>query len=117
MADRAFFKVLKSKLNIGKLTIENKYRIQCLIFIKIILVLITSALFAYAQLIEKNIEISLPKFIDWLREGRLKEAILLNNFRNIYSEIELNLDRLCKQKRRRKTSLVKIKKEKTKKIA
>jgi hypothetical protein len=112
-----FFKAIKSKLNIDNLTGENKYRIQCLIFIKIILVLIVSILFAYAQLIGKNIEISLPKFIDWLKDGRLKEAILENNFTNIYNEIEWNIDRICKKKRRRKTSLEKIKKEKNKKTA
>lgn len=107
-----FFKSIKSNLNVDKLTGNNKYRIQCLIYIKIILVLMISVLFAYAQLIERNNEISLPKFIDWLKDGRLREAILTNSFKNIFKEIERDAANLCKQKRRRKTSLEKIKKEK-----
>ena len=104
-----FFKSMKSNLHVDKITGSNKYRIMCLIFSKIILVWISSILYAYAQSIVKDkYEISLPKFIDWLKDGRLKEAIVLKDFENFIHELERDKYWLCKQKRRLKTSLERL---------
>jgi hypothetical protein len=99
-----FFKNLKSNLCIDKLTGKNKYRILCIIYIKIIMTFITTILHAYAQSIEEENEkeVSLYKFTQWLKEeSRLKKALVTGNLSGLLRELERDIDLLCKEKRKR----------------
>lgn len=98
-----FFKNMKSNICINKLTGKNKYRIQCILYTKLIIVWIIAILHAYAQMKVGDKEISLSKFTDWLmEEGRLKKAFVKRDFSNLLDELDRNCDLLCKQKRKNK---------------
>lgn len=101
-----FFKNMKSNLNVDNLTGNNKYRILCIIYIKIALTWIVTNLYAYAQgFVDAEMEVSLDQFTKWLKEeGRLKKALVAGDLSDLLNEIERDVDLLCKQKRNRKTT-------------
>ncbi len=102
-----FFKNIKSNLCVDKLTGKNKYRILCIIYIKIALTWIVANLYAYAQgLVGMAMEVSLDQFTKWLKEeGRLKIAFLTSDISSLLEELERDVYLLCKQKRKRKPTM------------
>jgi hypothetical protein len=99
-----FFKNMKSNLNIDNLTGKDKYRILCLIYIKIAITWIVTNLYAYAQSLTEE-EVSLDQFTKWLKEEeRLKKALVADDLSDLLKEIERDLDLLCKQKRKKRKS-------------
>ena len=101
-----FFKNMKSNLNVDNLTGKNKYRILCIIYIRVAITWIVTNLYACAQgLVGTEKEVSLDQFTKWLKEeGRLKKALVAGDFSELLKEIERDVDLLCKQKRKRKTT-------------
>jgi IS4 transposase len=102
-----FFKNMKSNLCIDKMTGKNKYRILSIIYIKITLTWVVTCLYAYAQeLAGVKMEVSLDQFTKWLMEdGRLRKALVTGDFTNLLEELKRDVDLLCKQKRKRKSTL------------
>lgn len=101
-----FFKNVKSNLWSGKCRGTNKYRIQSLIYLKIILIWMTTILYAYTQnLVGSSREVSLFKFTRWLKEeDRLKKALITVDLLDLLHELKEDIPFLCKQKRNRKTT-------------
>lgn len=99
-----FFKNMKSNLCIDKLTGTNKYRILCLIYVKLTIVWIVSLLYAYAQTIADNDrEVSLFKFTKWLKElGGIERAFVTCDLSILLRDLQRSVGLLCKQKRKRK---------------
>ena len=57
-------------------------------------------------------EISFYKVVKWLKhKGRLGKAIQENMLNNLFTQLRNNILRLCKQRRKRKTTLQLIDKE------
>jgi len=94
-----FFKNMKSILVVDKLTGRNKYRILCLIFIKLAVTWCASLLYAYVQARMKDgKQISRFKFTRWLKDlGNLKEALCMRDFTRLLEEFERDWDLLCKE--------------------
>lgn len=101
-----FFKNMKSNMGFDNLTGRNKYRILCLIYIKLAVTWMISILYAYAQaIVEEKKEVSLCKLTRWLIDiGEFRTACLSWNFLNLLEELERDIDLLCMQKRKRRTS-------------
>jgi hypothetical protein len=101
-----FFKNMKSNLGVDNITGENKYRILCIVYIKITFTWIIANLYAYAQgLVAPEEEVSLDQFTKWLKEeNRLKYAFITGDLTNLLDELKRDVDLLCKQKRKRKTT-------------
>lgn len=105
-----FFKNMKSNLCINKMTGKNKYRILSIIYIKIVLTWIVTHLYSYAQgFVGSEREVSLDQLTKWLKEdGRLRRAFAMCDFSSLLDELERDVDLLCKQKRKRLTTLQEI---------
>lgn len=100
-----FFKNMKSQLSVDGITGKNKYRILCIIYLKIVLTWMVTILYAYAQNLIVDKEVSLFKFTKWLKEDeRLKKACISGDFFDLLKELERDIDLLCKQKRTKKTT-------------
>jgi hypothetical protein len=98
-----FFKSMKSNFCVDKLDGSNKYRILCIIYVKITMFWVISHLYAYAQaLIGPEREVSLDKFTKWLNEERFREAIQMGNLSKLQAELKRDVDLLCKQKKRKR---------------
>lgn len=102
-----FFKNMKSNLQIAEMSGINKHRILSVIYIRIVITWVVTCLYAYAQgLAGEKREVSLDQFTKWLKDdGRLKGVFITGDFCTLLKEIERDLELLCKQKRRRKTTL------------
>jgi hypothetical protein len=107
-----FFKNIKSNLCIDKLTGKNKYRILYILYTKIVLTWVVAHLYAYAQgLVGIEKEVSLDQFTKWLKEeGRLRKAFVTGDLCSLLDELKRDVDLLCKQKRKRLTTLQEIEK-------
>jgi hypothetical protein len=105
-----FFKNMKSNLFIDNMTGKNKYRILSIIYIKIALTWVISHLYAYAQgLVGPEEEVSLDQLTKWLKEeGRLRMALVMGHISSLLDELKRDVDLLCKQKRKRQTTLQEI---------
>jgi hypothetical protein len=99
-----FFKNIKSNLGVDNFTGENKYRILCMIYIKIVLTITVANIYAFAQeLAAAGFEVSLDKLIKWLKDGkRLEQVIFSGDSTILKRELERDLDLLCKQRRKEK---------------
>ena len=103
------FKHWKSLLQIHVLKGTRPERIQCLLYGRLITIVLLNMLSAYASWYAAHHlqrEISLHKFINWLkRKCRLSTAINTGNVDTLLSSLISDLPKmLCKQKRTRKTS-------------
>jgi Transposase DDE domain len=105
-----FFKNMKSNLCIDNMTGTNKYRIKSIIYIKIALTFVVAHLYRYAQgLVGTEKEVSLDQLTKWLKEdGRLRNALIMGHTSSLLDELKRDVDLLCKQKRKRQTTLQEI---------
>lgn len=103
------FKHWKSLLHLHVLKGTRPERIKCLLYSRLITIVILNMISAYASWYAANClrrEISTHKLINWLkRKGRLSMAIYQDNVDTLLSKLRSNRSTmLCKQKRKRKTS-------------
>jgi Transposase DDE domain len=105
-----FFKNMKSNLCVDKMTGKNKYRILSIIYIKIVLTWVVAHLYSYAQrIVGIHEEVSLDQLTKWLMEdGRLRIAFVMGDLSSLLDELKRDVDLLCKQKRKRPTTLQEI---------
>lgn len=101
-----FFKNIKSNLCIDNITGTNKFRILCIIYIKIAISFMVVQIYSIAQgLIGSGKELSLDQFTKWLKEeGRLKLIFVVGSLSGIIKELKRDFDLLCKQKRNRQST-------------
>ena len=103
------FKHWKSLLHLHVLKGTRPERIKCLLYSRLITIVILSMISAYAVWYAANClqrEMSIHKLINWLkRKSRLSMAIYQGNVDTLFSNLRSDMStRLCKQKRKRKTS-------------
>ena len=99
------FKNFKSNLEINVLRGTSKYRIESLIYGKLITILTIFIIQQYVAKIDPEMEISADKLTKWLKaDSRLHEAIIMNNLFLLLMELECEFNLVCKQKRTRKTT-------------
>jgi hypothetical protein len=101
------FKNWKSLFNINVLKGTRPERILCLIYGRLIVILVTQRLLALAsaQAVAEQRELSLCKATQWLmRKGRLLKAFLDRQFTGLLKRMLSGLKRLLKQKRKRLTT-------------
>lgn len=102
------FKQWKSLLSIDVLKGMNPLRIKCIIYGRLIAVVAITCCCAVARTIaqcKSQREISFTKVIQWLlRKGRLTDAIWKGNLFQLLLQLIDDIGRLCKQKRKRKTT-------------
>ena len=103
------FKHWKSLLQIHVLKGTRPERIKCLLYGRLITIVILNILSAYASWYAAHYlqrEISIHKFINWMkRTCRLSTAIHQRNLDTLLSNLISDIPKmLCKQKRKRKTS-------------
>ena len=104
------FKRFKSVIKIHVINEKNKNRILCMIYGKLIAIMLSLMVLSYASSHSyKGREISLWKVTIWLIEGqRLAKAIFKGAFGSLYFDFSKQFKLLCKNKRKRKTSLERI---------
>lgn len=102
------FKNWKSLLNIDILKGTRNERIKCLIYGRLIGVVMITMLCSFASIIAKiafQREISFHKVIQWLlRKERLANAIHNNLLSSLLFDLNIDILKLCKQKRKRQTT-------------
>lgn len=101
------FKHWKSLLHIDLLKGTRPERILCLVYGRLICILILSLIYQVALYFahQEGREISYHKLILWLqRNNRLAQAIRCGDVIPLIEQMEQNISRLCKQKRKRKTT-------------
>ena len=101
------FKNWKSLFEINVLKGTRPERIRCLIYGRLIVILVTQRLLvpASAQATAEQRELSLCKATQWLmRKGRLLKAFLDRQFTGLLKRMLSGLKRLLKQKRKRLTT-------------
>lgn len=99
------FKYWKSLLNIHILKGTRAERIQCIIYSRLLSIVLITQICGYAAKCAWNTckkELSIHKTISWLL-SRFRD--IPNNADNVLTRLENTLHRLCKQKRKRKTTL------------
>lgn len=106
-----FFKRIKSLLQIHVIKGETENRVYCLIYAKLIALLMSQAMISYAASIcEADEEVSEHKLMEWLQmNNRLGSAIINGNVEECLEEVVLLFSLLCKNKRKtRKSTLMEI---------
>ena len=102
------FKNWKSLLQIHILKGTRVERIKCLIYGRLISIVVITIICGFASKIAQlqyQQEVSFHKVIQWLlRSERLANAVCDNLISSLLVDLGLNLQRLCKQKRKRKTT-------------
>jgi len=102
------FKNWKSSLQINHLKGINPSRIKCLLYAKLIVIVLTNMIYKladwYAQQLQR--EISLHKVVNWLKRNNRLALIFFCRFsRELFEILEKEiLQSMCKGKRKRKTS-------------
>jgi len=102
------FKCWKSGAEIEHLEGINAERIRCLIYSKLILLLLINWVYKIAEFMGAKIgrEVSMYKVFAWVKDGdrliKLLKGALGRRERNLFNQ---SLGRMCKQKRKRKTTL------------
>lgn len=99
------FKYWKSLLNIHILKGTRAERVQCIIYARLLSIVLITHICGYAAECAWNTckkELSIHKTISWLL-SRFRD--IPNNAENVLTRLENTLHRLCKQKRKRKTTL------------
>jgi hypothetical protein len=103
------FRNWKSLLNIYVLKGTRPERIQCIIYGRLITIIMLALISSYASWYAEDYlqrELSLPKLINWLkRKNRLVNAMHEGTLEALLSHLRRALPKLlCKQKRKRRTS-------------
>lgn len=100
------FKSWKSLLNIDILKGTRKERIQCFVYARLLSILLITNIYSYAHIYTQynyKKETSLHKVINWLLSNNRIQNILKKP-EELLTKLEKALPRLCKQKRKRKTT-------------
>lgn len=108
------FKSWKSLCHIHVLKGERSQRIECFVYGRLIAIVLITILYGFASWYaerELQLEATLHKVVEWLkRKQRLSKAILSGALDILMKELVEDLPKmLCKQKRKRKTTLELIK--------
>ncbi len=99
------FKNFKSNVEINVLNGKNKYRIESLIYGKLITIITIYIIQQYAAKIAPDMEVSGDKLTKWLKaDNRLHQAIIMSELVVLLIELECEIHLVTKQKRRRKTT-------------
>jgi len=103
------FRNWKSLLNIHVLKGTRPERIQCIIYGRLITIIMLAMISSYASWYAEDYlqsELSLPKLINWLkRKNRLVNAMHDGTLEALLSHLRRAIPKLlCKQKRKRRTS-------------
>ena len=99
------FKYWKSIMNINIMRGTRAERIQCIIYARLLSIVLITHICSYAAEYAWNVykkELSVHKTISWLL-SRFRD--ITNNAENVLTRLERILSRLCKQNRKRKTTL------------
>lgn len=108
------FKNWKSSLHINYLKGSNEHRIRCLLYGRLISIVVVNMIYQLADLYADKIgkELSLHKIVNWLKqENRLKKVIVEGVGKAFLLELEREIPKtLCKDaKRSRKTTAARLK--------
>ncbi len=103
------FRNWKSLLNINVLKGTRPERIKCIIYGRLITIIMLAIISSYASWYAEDYlqrELSLPKLINWLkRKDRFVNAMHCGTFEALFRNLRRALPKLlCKQKRKRRTS-------------
>lgn len=98
-----FFKNMKSQLKVDNFTGENKYRILCLLYSKLVVTWIAALLFALAQgIAQKKYIISPVKFTKWLRDVEgWQRTIMAKDFTELIESFRRDMNLLRKTEKRK----------------
>jgi hypothetical protein len=113
------FKSFKSTMKIHCIKGKNKNRVLCLIYGKLIAIMLAMTVLSYAASQNyKGRELSIGKVADWLvNDKRLAKAILQGDFGDIFIDCLRHFKLLSKDKRKRETSQETVQRLLTKKYA
>jgi hypothetical protein len=103
------FKNWKSLLNLHLLKGTRPERIKCILYGRLITIVMLAMVSSYAAWYVEDYlhkELSIPKLINWLkRKGRFAKAMHVGTLEDLFNNLRRALPkRLCKQKRKRRTS-------------
>lgn len=100
------FKNFKSNVELDRLTGTNKYRIESLIYGRLITITTLFIIQNYAAHIALQREVSSDKLTKWLSlNSRLCLCILNGSILQLLRSLEIDILRVCKQQRKRRTTL------------
>lgn len=101
-----FFKRSKSISGIDKIKQKNTNRLKCIVYIKLIALLVSEALISYlASLVECEREISETTTHEYLKSSnRLGTAIVNGSLKNLITDLILAIYLLSKEKRKKRKS-------------
>lgn len=109
------FKVWKSQLNFDYLQGTKKERIYCLLYAKMIAITIIFTIYNVLVSLSNclKIELSLPKFVNWLkRNGRFSLIIIKGIANDLWEQLIKGIELLCKDfQRARKPTLKMLEEE------
>ena len=105
-----FFKRIKSLLQINIIKGETEERVYCLIYSKLISLLMSQSIMSYAtHLCEEDEEISEYKLTQWLqRDNRLGNMLIKKDIETLIKELIRSFYLLCKNKRKKDKSTFRI---------
>lgn len=105
-----FFKMLKGTLSINIIRTENKNSTLCMIYAKLISLLVASVVISYAESIcDEKDELSLDKAMKWLHNDNcFGRAVVENTLEELLKSMIIELRMICKDKRRKRKSTYKI---------
>jgi hypothetical protein len=99
-----FFKRIKSILQVDVIKGKSKNRVLCLVYAKLISLLMSQSIMSYALFVcDEEEELSEHKLIQWLK-SRLGNAIINNDMESLLVELLQNLHLLSKNKRKMRKS-------------
>ena len=101
-----FFKSIKSTLKVHVIKNEDENAVACMIYAKLISILVALPVISYASSIcEEDEELSVDKSIKWLHEdNRLGEAIVKGILRQLFYALLSDFHAICKDKRKKELS-------------
>lgn len=103
-----FFKRVKSTLKINIIKGESKNRVLCLIYAKLISLMMAQSIVSYAASICGDEELSEDKLMKWLKDNnRLGRSIIKTEMEDLLINLLRTLLLLCKDKRKRRKSTFK----------
>lgn len=104
-----FFKSIKSTLKIHVIEGEKENVVSCMIYAKLISILVTLPVISYAASIcEEEEELSVDKSIKWLHEdNRFGNAIAKGTLKKMINDLLSDFHAICKDKRKKEKSTYK----------
>lgn len=105
-----FFKVVKQTLSINIIKTENKNSTYCMIYAKLISLLVASVVVSYAESVcDKEQELSVDKTMKWLHnDNRFGTMVAKNLIENLLEDMIIELGMMCKDKRSKNKSTYRV---------